>query len=38
MMGEVEGPVRLYGVLAVFQPKLGGLGGVAHQTVYIDDY
>ena len=37
MMGEVESPFRLYGVLAVFQPKLGGMGGVSHQAVYTGD-
>ena len=37
-MGEVEGPVRLYGVLAVFQPKLGDAGGVSHQTVCTGNY
>ena len=37
-MGELEGPVRLYGVLAVFQPNLTGAGGVSNQTVDMDDY
>ena len=38
-MGEVEGPVRLYRVLAVYQPKLRGarkMGG--GEGFYISGY
>ena len=38
MMGEVEDPVRLHRVRVVFQPKLGGAGGVSYHTVYMGDY
>ena len=37
MMGEVECPVRLYGVLPVPQPKAGGMG-VSHKTACTGDY
>ena len=37
MMGEVECPIRLYGVLAVPQPKPGGVG-VSHKTACTGDY
>ena len=37
MMREVGGPVRLYGVLSVFQQKLGCVVGVSHQAVYTSD-
>ena len=36
MMGEVECPIRLYGVLAVPQSKPGGMG-VSHKTTYTGD-
>ena len=37
-MGEVECSIRLYGVLAVSQPKPGVIGCVSHQTAYTGDY
>ena len=36
--GRGEGPVGLYGVLAVLQPKLEGADGVSHKTVFTGDY
>ena len=37
MIGEVECPIRLYGVLAIPQPKPGGMA-VSHKTVYAGAY
>ena len=34
-MGEVEGLIRMYGVLAVFQLKPRSSRGVSHQTAYM---
>ena len=34
-MGEVEGLIRLYGILAMLQLKPGSTRGVSHQTAYV---
>ena len=34
-MGEVEGLIRLYGILAMLQLKLGSARGVSHQNAYV---
>ena len=34
MIGEVDGLIRLYGVLAMLQLKPGSTGGVSHETAY----
>ena len=35
MMGEVEGLIRLYGVLAMLQMKPRSARGVSHQTAFM---